>query len=841
MAADFGLQALRTKRKAGRLVTLDDGGSAVEFDGKVWNKRELLQAGGEPSAPSERIEWAADGLVVLAVPQKSERRHSRMIARLGSEDPMGHGIAVEVAKRRANHVAKRASRSLGKRQQRIQRSRTALLADSAVPKERKNPVRSMLPVIAKAEDFVAGAKQVAKDAVRDTVKRSNEVFKELRKAAAAENVSREVEDMDELGQVARGLRAPGADALGLKENFGLALLPGWPVAQLQSAFRHRARQCTVVDLPLLPPLAFASAQRESLASLGLAARETLSGRDLEQRNLRLSSQSRLSRFSRSSRTSELTEELKSQTTEVTEGKSEGPEEALYMDEDADGTTSDYSRSNSGWSVPDDGEDSADGSGPSGPSSPGIAPEPPKRGSRGSQRSMTSGLWLLNRASGDFDDLRTTAKKKLQRMNTSVQAFSQAAAGYASEAAAKAVNKVKNFALQRKLRGMGRREFTSRVLVRKVVPGSSGGPLLAREIPGGQNTRDLAMRCPELGALVASALIAGSMFLFTSLVKDAFPPLSLVMFRMLLGSAGLLAGTASAQAMGWHRSSSPAREEVLYLCAIGAMNTVLPYTLYAAALGKGESVSCASALAGATPVFAAGLMALSGKLTLQTEGPGLLLGLLGVLLIVFRRGRWSHGSFQGVALQVLGVFFKASAACLAGAKNARKDLKASVLLQALLQALCGAALAAVLSLLLDARAQTPHWLDPKDLSHGGYGFLFSVTSQQWLCLVALSLMGSCVVYLLQFFLLARVGAVRQTLMDQLALVIGVVEGGLFRGEWRDASFSELLTFLFGAACVLVATALLYHPSQLNHRTRSSCTCEDAISLETMASEAMLHSG
>ena len=26
-----------------------------------------------------------------------------------------------------------------------------------------------------------------------------------------------------------------------------------------------------------------------------------------------------------------------------------------------------------------------------------------------------------------------------------------------------------------------------------------------------------------------------------------------------------------------------------------MNTVLPYTLYAAALGKGESVSCASAL------------------------------------------------------------------------------------------------------------------------------------------------------------------------------------------------------------------------------------------------------
>ena len=39
-------------------------------------------------------------------------------------------------------------------------------------------------------------------------------------------------------------------------------------------------------------------------------------------------------------------------------------------------------------------------------------------------------------------------------------------------------------------------------------------------------------------------------------------------------------------------------------------------------------------------------------------PGLLLGISGVLLIVFRRGSWSHGSFQGLGLQFMGVLSKA---------------------------------------------------------------------------------------------------------------------------------------------------------------------------------------
>ncbi|CAE8594276.1 unnamed protein product, partial [Polarella glacialis] len=71
-----------------------------------------------------------------------------------------------------------------------------------------------------------------------------------------------------------------------------------------------------------------------------------------------------------------------------------------------------------------------------------------------------------------------------------------------------------------------------------------------------------------------------------------------------------------------------------------------------------------------------------------------------------------------------------------------------------------------------------------------------------------LLGSCVVYLLQFFLLSRVGAIRQTLMDQLALVVGVSEGALFRGEFHDASGLEAMLFFTGAGLVLTGSALLY---------------------------------
>ncbi|CAE7262156.1 unnamed protein product [Symbiodinium sp. CCMP2592] len=166
-----------------------------------------------------------------------------------------------------------------------------------------------------------------------------------------------------------------------------------------------------------------------------------------------------------------------------------------------------------------------------------------------------------------------------------------------------------------------------------------------------------------------------------------------------------------------------------------------------------------------------------------EVPGLFLGLLGVLTIVSRHGAWSGGSALGVVLQIAGVICKASAATLAQYYNWRPEVKASVMLQALVQATFGALVATILSLALDFRGLTPSFLDPRHLSKGGgWEFLADVGGEQWLCLLGLGLFGSCVVYMLQFLLLRRVGAVRQTLMDQFALIIGVLEGAILLGEW-----------------------------------------------------------
>eukprot|EP00439_Symbiodinium_sp_Y106_P014978 s2161_g2.t1 len=186
-------------------------------------------------------------------------------------------------------------------------------------------------------------------------------------------------------------------------------------------------------------------------------------------------------------------------------------------------------------------------------------------------------------------------------------------------------------------------------------------------------------------------------------------------------------------------------------------------------------------------------------------------LLFVLTIVSRHGAWSGGSALGVVLQIAGVICKASAATLAQYYNWRPEVKASVMLQALVQATFGALVATILSLALDFRGLTPSFLDPRHLSKGGgWEFLADIGGEQWLCLLGLGLFGSCVVYMLQFLLLRRVGAVRQTLMDQFALIIGVLEGAILLGEWQEADSFELMMFILGAVLVMLGSVLLYRP-------------------------------
>ncbi|CAL1149566.1 unnamed protein product, partial [Cladocopium goreaui] len=297
---------------------------------------------------------------VIAVPDQSGQRLSRMIARLPEE----MGLPLDVAKRRARKVVTRVYRSRGTKQQRIAKSRSALLD---TPGERKGPVRSMLPMIARAEDLVVGAGRVAKDAMKDTVKRSGEVFKELRKAAAAEVViSREVDEADELERVVTtGLRFGEKETQGKPENLGLGILPGWPLADMRAALRHRSRTCTVITLPLLPPTTWQQIGRDSLRDSHTSKR-----------------------FSRTSKQSEEEQELTSHSTATEERqKSEMPdtEAGLYEDDDQTDVNSEYSRFNSGWSANEEDAQTLS------PGSTHSRDGDTRRSMRSSVRSMASSL------------------------------------------------------------------------------------------------------------------------------------------------------------------------------------------------------------------------------------------------------------------------------------------------------------------------------------------------------------------------------------------------------------------------------------------------------------------
>ncbi|OLP90424.1 hypothetical protein AK812_SmicGene28001 [Symbiodinium microadriaticum] len=176
---------------------------------------------------------------------------------------------------------------------------------------------------------------------------------------------------------------------------------------------------------------------------------------------------------------------------------------------------------------------------------------------------------------------------------------------------------------------------------------------------------------DVSAFITCAIIAGSMFLFTSQLKDSFPPLSLVMCRLLPGSCALLAcqlhvqacampgelcmlrrevmcrllpGSCALLACQLHVQACAMpgelcmlrREEVRKLAFVGICNTVLPYTFFAAALSLGINVSAASALVGATPIFAVAITAL-GDMYRQRglqgcwqrgDVPGLCMGMIG---------------------------------------------------------------------------------------------------------------------------------------------------------------------------------------------------------------------
>ena len=280
-----------------------------------------------------------------------------------------------------------------------------------------------------------------------------------------------------------------------------------------------------------------------------------------------------------------------------------------------------------------------------------------------------------------------------------------------------------------------------------------------------------MKLKEWSAFILLGLVWGSSFLWIKIALREIGPFTLVAFRLLFGLIALLA------IMRLQRQAFPRdRRTLLAYLFLGVFNTALPFVL----ISWGE-ISIDSALAsilnGTMPLFTiviAHFWLHDEKITLTRMG-GLIVGFVGVVMLVSRNagsGGATGNSMLG-QLAVLG----AAASYATAVTFARKNLRGQ---RPLVQATMVVLIADVLIGLITPVVDRPLSLPTLPLT--------------WLALAWLGLLGSCLAYLLYFYLINTWGATRAALVTYVFPVIGVILGVVFLNEvadWRLVAGSLLV--------------------------------------------------
>lgn len=260
-----------------------------------------------------------------------------------------------------------------------------------------------------------------------------------------------------------------------------------------------------------------------------------------------------------------------------------------------------------------------------------------------------------------------------------------------------------------------------------------------------------------------ALAWGTSFLFIKVAVQTLQPITLVSLRLLVGLLGLLL------VMRWQGERLPRGWTVWrHLAVMGLMNVAVPFVLitWAESGETGLDSGVASVLNSTVPFFS---VLISG-LILQAEvvGAGMIAGLLvgfaGVVLLVGPNlgGDWG-GFLPYLAVLVAALGYAASSAY---ARHYLRGLRPVVLSAGQLMVADSAVIVAAL-LFEDWRQQSLP--------------LATIGALLWL-----GLLGSCLAYILYFFVLQSWGATRATLVTYLLPIVGVSAGALVLGEvvdWR----------------------------------------------------------
>ena len=285
-----------------------------------------------------------------------------------------------------------------------------------------------------------------------------------------------------------------------------------------------------------------------------------------------------------------------------------------------------------------------------------------------------------------------------------------------------------------------------------------------------------MRPKEWAAFVGLGLIWGSSFLWIKVALNEMTPLMLVGWRVLFGLAGLAAVVA------WRRSTFPRDRRLwFWMGLLGITNTLLPFVL----ISWGEQhidSAVAAILNGTVPLFTMVIAHLFLKDDRMTAArlAGLVVGFVGVVVLMGHDldVTQTSGSVLGQVAVLLAALSYAGSAVLA-----RRTLRGiDSFVQAMVPVLSATSAAWILAGLLDEVAVPS----------------LPVT---WFALAWLGLLGSCVAYLLYFFLLHNVGPTRTTLVTYIFPVVGLILGVTFLNEALD------LGLAIGALLIIAGIAIV----------------------------------
>jgi drug/metabolite transporter (DMT)-like permease len=291
----------------------------------------------------------------------------------------------------------------------------------------------------------------------------------------------------------------------------------------------------------------------------------------------------------------------------------------------------------------------------------------------------------------------------------------------------------------------------------------------------------SMSLKDWGAFWLLGVIWGSSFLWIKIGVAEIGPITLVAFRLGFALLGLLVVFAL------QRRAVPRDSKTLWaLVFMGVFNTAIPFALISWGETRIDS-ALASILNGTVPLFTiviAHYWLSDEKITLMRV-VGLIVGFLGVVVLVSR----DFGP-QGIHSSILGqlAVLAAAVSYAVSATFSRRHLRG----------IAPVVQATSIVFVADALAWAAVPLAEQPLR-------WPVLPITWFALIWLGLLGSCVAYLLYFYLLNSVGATKSTLVTYVFPVIGLILGIIFLGEsadWRLLVGSALV--VGGIAVVNVKT-------------------------------------